>query len=162
MRGLLCRFHLIGPNILCHLHYALGLVSDEELVSLGYPEYRHALRTLSLNCKKYVFREVHKWWERTASNTLPGNNRDGTQISLMVEDPRLFRSQCRRPVISPASASVAYSGKPPPTSDHLFWQWQKFRQEFLPKRLSSKEFEGLASGKLSSPRRTDFKVNLTF
>ena len=107
------------------------------------------------------FRAIHNWWSKFTANVLPGNLRPGTQIPLLVEDPRLFRAQPRTgiPTNVQRPSSVCRQVQPPPiTSNNLMWDWQEFQEHFLPRRFSHADFERFCSGRLAFPQRTDFKV----
>lgn len=142
------RFQLFGQHSLAYFHYVLKLASDEELTSLALlPAYK----------------EIHQWWRGNAQGILTGNVRPGTQIPLLVEDPRLFRAQGRQRQqdLEPKqkkTCAFECNHLPPAAPNHLFWDWQQFKTTLLPKRLSNAEFEHFCTEKLTFPQKTEFKV----
>lgn len=114
-------------------------------------------------CCWYLFRKIHflsdshKYWREIGQRIMPGNLRNGSIISLLVEDPRLFRAKTADKQMTTRAPTSNTSLDPPLPYTELFWDIA-FQVEQTQKRFTRKELEQKQSGKLQPLTKTPFKV----
>uniref|UniRef100_A0A914CCF8 Ribonucleases P/MRP protein subunit POP1 n=1 Tax=Acrobeloides nanus TaxID=290746 RepID=A0A914CCF8_9BILA len=144
LRDQLVRFSLVGPNALTALNSIAKLVEEDE-----FPE----------DCRSDQFVESHKFWKGCSNHQRPDQFRDGTIISLLVEDPRIYRAQKHS---SDNMANIEHQSllrSDPPKPADIFWN-RTFRIDQLAKRLSTSELDRMRANNLSTLKSTPFKIPL--
>ncbi|KAI1730773.1 ribonucleases p/MRP protein subunit POP1 domain-containing protein [Ditylenchus destructor] len=139
LRHQMTRIQLIGPRVIALLKCILQLVSDEELCSENL---------------KNDFGPSHTYWKNISRDIQPGNLQNGTIISLLIEDPRIFRVSRKQEAKKPVSH---FSEETPPKPCSLFWD-SDFRNKQLLKRLSAATITKRMSDSLSDLKSTPYKV----
>ncbi|KAI1711178.1 ribonucleases p/MRP protein subunit POP1 domain-containing protein [Ditylenchus destructor] len=139
LRHQMTRIQLIGPRAIALLKNILQLVSDEELGSENL-----------IN----DFGPSHTYWKNISRDVQPGNLQNGTIISLLIEDPRIFRVSRKQESKKPASH---FSEETPPQPCSLFWD-SDFRNRQLSKRLSAATITKNMSESLGGLKFTPYKV----
>uniref|UniRef100_A0A915DT52 Ribonucleases P/MRP protein subunit POP1 n=1 Tax=Ditylenchus dipsaci TaxID=166011 RepID=A0A915DT52_9BILA len=136
----LVRLQLVGPEALELLRRVLQLVSVEELSELGMSDF---------------YRKSHEFWSKSVDGTQPGSFRNGSVISLIVEDPRLFLASKQKQDSIMKTRSSSSCDAPLPCT--LFWD-KHFRKRQLLKRYSNAELVKRRAEKLGALRSTPFKI----
>lgn len=142
LRNRFGRIRLLGPKSFSTIASILFLVDEGELLS----DSRFA-----------PYSDSHKYWREIGQRIMPGNLRNGSIISLLVEDPRLFRAKTADKQMTTRAPTSNTSLDPPLPYTELFWDIA-FQVEQTQKRFTRKELEQKQSGKLQPLTKTPFKV----
>lgn len=123
-----------------------------------FAPYRFVLLLLLIFILENTFlSDSHKYWREIGQRIMPGNLKNGSIISLLVEDPRLFRAKTADKQMTTRAPTSNTSLDPPLPYTELFWDIA-FQVEQTQKRFTRKELEQKQSGKLQPLTKTPFKV----